>query len=84
MNKQDFVRKIASRKFWACVAGFVAGLVIACRGSASTAETISGLITSFGTLVVYILGESAVDAAHKPLNGADEHVEPPPDVEDAR
>ena len=79
MTKNDFIRKIASRKFWAMLAGLVSGLVMAFGGAANTAETIAGLIVAFGSIVVYMLAESSVDAANKPTNGADEHVEPPPD-----
>ena len=80
MTRKDFIRKIASRKFWAMLAGFVSGLVMAFGCAANTSETISGLIVSFGSIVVYMLAESSVDAANKPTYGADEHVEPPPDT----
>ena len=80
MTKQDIIRKISSRKFWSALATFVANLVIAVGVSQTTAERITCIILAFGAMVVYILSEAAVDAANKPTNGADEHVEPPPDT----
>lgn len=62
MTKEDFIRKLTSRKFWLAVATFVTGLIVALNGDAATAEKISGLIMSFGGVVAYIIGEGLVDA----------------------
>ena len=80
MTKQDILRKLSSRKFWAALAVFVSSLVMAVGCSQNTAERITCVISAFGAMVVYILSEAAVDAVNKPTNGADEHVEPPPDT----
>ena len=40
--KIDWKRKLTSRKFWLAVTGLIAGLVVAFRGSAELAETITG------------------------------------------
>lgn len=63
MSKEDWIRKLTSRKFWAAVAGFVTGLVAFISSPSGSQEAIGGLIMSFGTLVAYIVGEGMADAA---------------------
>ena len=63
MTKEDWIRKLCSRKFWAAVAGFVTGLVAFISSPSGSQEAIGGLIMSFGTLVAYIVGEGMADAA---------------------
>lgn len=63
--KIDWQRKLTSRKLWMAIAGFVAGIVVACNGSAEAAETISGCIMSGASVIAYIVGEGLSDAAHK-------------------
>ena len=63
MTKDDWIRKLTSRKFWAAVAGFVTGLVAFIASPSGSQEAIGGLIMSFGTLVAYIVGEGLADAA---------------------
>jgi hypothetical protein len=62
--KIDWKRKLTSRKFWLAVAGLASGLVIAFRGSAETAETVSGCIMSAASVIAYIVGEGLTDAAN--------------------
>ena len=64
MTKADFIRKISSRKFWMAVAGFVADLIIAFRGDAALAETVSGLIIAGATVIAYVFAEGLADAAN--------------------
>lgn len=61
-DKSDILRKLTSRKFWAAVAAFVAALIIALKGDAETAETVTGLIMAGATVIAYIVGEGLVDA----------------------
>ena len=63
MTKEDWIRKLTSRKFWAAVAGFVTGLVAFIQSPSGSQEALGGLIMSFGTLVAYIVGEGIADAA---------------------
>jgi ABC-type uncharacterized transport system permease subunit len=63
MNKQDWIRKLTSRKFWVAIAGFVAGLVAFFKSPTGTPEAITSLIMSFGAVVAYIVGEGLADAA---------------------
>ena len=62
MSKNDILRKLTSRKFWLAVAAFITELIIAFKGNAEMAETISGMIMAGATVIAYILGEGLVDA----------------------
>ena len=62
MNKNDIIRKLTSRKFWLAVAAFVSDLIIALKGDAATAETVSGMIMAGATVIAYIVGEGMIDA----------------------
>lgn len=64
MSKSDIIRKLTSRKLWVAVAGLVSGLVIAFRGDAEVAETISGLILQAASVIGYLFAEGLADAAH--------------------
>ena len=71
MTKEQIIRKLTSRKLWIALAGFVSGLIVALRGDAATAETVSALIMSAASVIGYLLAEGLADA-----NGAPP-VEPP-------
>ena len=81
-----WVNKLTSRKLWVAVAAFVSGLIVAFKGDAETAETVSGIILQGAAVLGYLLAEGLVDA--KGVETAtfidtemlDEYV--PPDEED--
>lgn len=60
--KIDWKQKLSSRKFWAAVIGFVTPLLIAFNVDSLTIEQVTAIISAFGTLTAYIIGESVVDA----------------------
>ena len=62
MTKEDMIRKLTSRKFWLAVAAFITELIIAFKGDAGLAETISGMIMAGATVIAYILGEGLIDS----------------------
>ena len=64
MSKNDIIRKLTSRKFWLAVAAFVTELIIAFKGDAELAETLSGMIMAGATVIAYIVGEGLVDAGN--------------------
>lgn len=64
MTKTDIIRKLTSRKLWVAVAGLVSGLIIAFKGDAETAETVSGIILQVASVIGYLLAEGLADAAH--------------------
>lgn len=61
--KIDWKKKLASRKFWVCVVGFVSALLVAFNISENNIAQIAAIISAFGTLIVYIFSEGNVDAA---------------------
>lgn len=50
-----FFSKLTSRKLWLAIASFVASLIIAFGGDASTATQISGLIGAVATVAIYCI-----------------------------
>lgn len=60
---KDWKQKLASRKLWVAIAGFVAGLIMAFGGQESTAATVSGVILQGASVLGYLLAEGAADAA---------------------
>ena len=64
MSKKDIIRKLTSHKFWLAVAAFVTELIIAFKGDAELAETLSGMIMAGATVIAYIVGEGLVDAGN--------------------
>lgn len=63
MTKADLLRKLGSRKFWACICGVVISVAALIGVADTTAEQITAIITAFGSLVVYMISESATDVA---------------------
>lgn len=63
MNKDDIIRKLTSRKFWAAIVGFVTGLLIYLGKSEAETTQIGALIMSAASVVAYIVGEGLADAA---------------------
>ena len=61
----DWKRKLASRKFWLAVVGFVTPLLIAFGLSPETVSEVTALIMSGAALIAYIIGEGLVDAKNK-------------------
>lgn len=59
----DWKSKLTSRKFWAAICGFVAGVMLAFKVDAQTVETVSGVIMAGASVIAYIIGEGLIDAA---------------------
>ena len=57
-----WVQKLTSRKLWVAVAAFVSGLIVAFKGDAEVAETVSGIILQGAAVLGYLLAEGLVDA----------------------
>lgn len=71
MMKVDWKRKLTSRKFWAAIAGFVSGCILAFGGDAETAELIVGVMMQGASVIAYIIGEGLADSAHNGENNGD-------------
>lgn len=63
MTKEDWIRKLTSRKFWLALAGLVAGLVAFFKHPTSDGEAITALIMALGSVIAYCVGEGLADAA---------------------
>ena len=63
MNKQDLLRKLTSRKFWAAVVSFVTMLIVALGVAEDTATQVGSIIMAGATMMAYIIGEGLVDAS---------------------
>ena len=69
MTKEDWVRKLTSRKFWAAICAFVTGLLIYLGRDSASAEKVAALIMSGASVIAYILGEGLIDAARENASG---------------
>ena len=56
------VKKLASRKFLAAVAGIVTGLSMIFGLDENIITTVAGAVTALGSVVVYVAAEGKVDA----------------------
>lgn len=62
MKKEDLVRKLSSRKFWACITAVVVSLIAFTKATPETAERVVALIGAIGGLCVYMLSEGMADS----------------------
>lgn len=62
MNKKDFLKKFASRKFWACITAVIVSLIAFTKATPETAERVVALIGAIGGLCVYMLSEGIADS----------------------
>lgn len=62
--KRSWKSKLTSRKFWACVVGFVLSVMVIFGYGDEEQAKVTGLITAAGTLIGYMLSEGIADAAH--------------------
>lgn len=82
MSKEDIIRKLTSRKFWAAIVGFVTGLLIYLGKSEAETTQIGALIMSAASVVAYIVGEGLIDAAREKGDSyylTDDEAHPPED-----
>lgn len=59
--KIDWKRKLASRKFWMSVVGFVVAILAFNNSTPETTERVTALIMATGSLVAFVLAEGYVD-----------------------
>lgn len=55
--------KLTSRKFWAAVAGFVAGLAVVFGLDESIITQVAGLVGSIASVIAFIAAEGKIDEA---------------------
>lgn len=61
MNKIDWTRKLASRKFWALVAALGTSVLVAVGAGEETVVQVTGVIGAVGAVIAYIFAEAYVD-----------------------
>lgn len=62
MKKEDLIRKLGSRKFWACITAVIIALVAFFNAPAETTERIVAIISAIGGLCIYMLSEGIADS----------------------
>ena len=62
MKKEDLIRKLGSRKFWACVSAVIIALVAFFNADPETTERIVALVSAVGGLCIYMLSEGMADS----------------------
>lgn len=62
MKKENLMRKLGSRKFWACVSSVVIALIAFFNASPETTERIVALVSAIGGLCIYMLSEGIADS----------------------
>lgn len=62
MKKEDILRKLGSRKFWACITAVVVSLVAFTKATPETTERVVALVGAIGGLCVYMLSEGMADS----------------------
>lgn len=63
MTWNDLKRKLASRKFWAAVAGLVSAVLVVMNYSENEITQAVSVVSAAGVLIAYIFAEGSVDAA---------------------
>lgn len=63
MGKDDLIRKLSSRKFWAALVAFITALLVAFNVPDASISQVSAIIMAFGSLVAYIFAEGWVDSS---------------------
>lgn len=61
----ELKKTLTSRKLWVSIVAFVGILVTVLNINGLSSEQVTSVFASFGVLVIYVLGECVVDAAHK-------------------
>lgn len=64
MKKNNWVRKLTSRKLWVSVGGFVSLLVVAAGGTQNEAAEVASIIMAGATVIGYVVGEGLTDVAN--------------------
>lgn len=63
MTKDDIIRKLTSRKFWAAVVSFVTLIIVAVGHTEEEAAQVAAIIMAGASVLAYILGEGLIDAS---------------------
>ena len=67
MKKEDFLRKLGSRKFWACISAVVIALIAFTSAEPETTERVVALVSAIGGLCIYMLSEGMADSKNESI-----------------
>ena len=59
----NWKQKLTSRKFWLAVVALVTAILTSLNMGEADVTNITTVITAFGTVIAYIIGEGLIDAA---------------------
>lgn len=79
MKKEDLMRKLGSRKFWACITAVIVSLVAFTKATPETTERVVALVGAIGGLSVYMLSEGMADSKNESITNViktEEYKEP--------
>lgn len=62
MKREDLIRKLSSRKFWACITAVIVSLIAFTEATPETVERIVALVGAIGGLCIYMLSEGMADS----------------------
>lgn len=71
MKKNDWIRKLTSRKLWMSIGSFVSMMIVATGGTENQAAQVTALIMAGATVLGYIIGEGLIDGVNKNVNEVD-------------
>lgn len=61
---KTIIAKLSSRKFWIAVSQIIAGILILCNFSETTAGLIAGSVVSCSSAIIYLVVEGKIDVAN--------------------
>lgn len=76
MTKEDIIRKLTSRKFWAAVVEFITAVLLAFHFDENIIAQVASIIMAGGALIAFILAEGWVDAKRAGAQSNDQQSEP--------
>lgn len=62
MDKEYWIRKLTSRKFWVALIAFITSMMMAFQADNETIQRVSAVIMAGATALAYIIGEGMIDA----------------------
>ncbi len=63
MKKIDWSQKLTSRKLWGMIIALVTAILVLMNVPMDTIAQVATIIGGFGSVIMYIYGESKIDAA---------------------
>ena len=69
--KKSFYEKLASRKLWVALIGFITALMVALRSEPESITKVVGVVSAFGLLVAYLFAQGIADNKEAVINEDD-------------